>query len=512
MTAPASVTAYVSVRYAVEVDMSVSPSVGGALPEPVPGVATISVSPSVSAEASATTPRTMPEFDAIGAGATRTNGTTGSWNASWSHSATEGSAVLVVVAEYAQLGTPSVTAQYGGASMTNLGSRSSPVSNFVVTLFGITDVDGGTKTVQISSSASPGPMRTGAANSFSYIGVDSFRTSSTANGNASGGAAMPISISSGDGEMAFVAYGVFNSGNASAPSVTSFNGTQRYSQTASNSNSPGNAQRLFVGDMESDSTSVDMSANSNNYWAAIGVSMIGVTVQEAEPASATITVTPSVQAKGHWATPASVEMSVSPSLTIHGQQHHNPETTVFSSSGTWTAPDWLRAGIDFVDVIAVGGGGGGGGAGFGASNGGPGGASRADYETLPGSGVISNIVLAEGGYRGDTDTGGGGAGIGSGNHTYRGVLYEGSPEFNYDGDGIVPGGGGEGGNFFGAHAAGGGGGDWDDGTITYSGTSISVTVGARGSRGGGIALGHYGARGQVWVVARQKTLTQQLSS
>lgn len=182
--------------------------------------------------------------------------------------------------------------------------------------------------------------------------------------------------------------------------------------------------------------------------------------------------------------------------------YRDPETTPFTSSGTYTPPSWWRNGIDYLDIIIVSAGGAGGAYSFFTP--GRGGAAghwvTGTRQTLtsgsltitlgaPGAAVYggaggsaSPTRIYDGGTLVGQVTGGAGGGAGGGNgsnwnggspgnQTYEGETYVGGTESTPSNDGRVPGGGGAG------------------------AATSSVNAGN-------------GARSQVWIVARQNTAVQ----
>lgn len=145
------------------------------------------------------------------------------------------------------------------------------------------------------------------------------------------------------------------------------------------------------------------------------------------------------------------------------------ETTVLTTSGTWTPPAWAR----WVEAVCVGGGGGGGSGGtgslgtarFGGGGGGAGGVSRGRW---PVDGLTGGLVVAVGG-GGAMGTGVGGAGGGGASSTV-----------SLGGATILTGEGGKGGNGGGASSGLGGAGGAGLVRSNAGGDSSSVAVGEAG--------------------------------
>jgi hypothetical protein len=194
-----------------------------------------------------------------------------------------------------------------------------------------------------------------------------------------------------------------------------------------------------------------------------------------------------------------------------------PTVQTFTSSGTWTKPEGLRAVV--VEVVGAGGGGAGGvsstaagGAGgtssFGAHASATGGGGGIDGSGSPanaggagGSGASGDVNVAGSGGsggspNGSTDSNGGGAGGSS-------VLGGGARGGAGASTGGVYGGGGAGGGGVGASSAGGGGGGGGYARKRIAAASLSsteaVTVGAAGAAGTGGANGGAGAAGLIIV-------------
>ncbi|MFN3558198.1 MAG: DUF2793 domain-containing protein [Brevundimonas sp.] len=231
------------------------------------------------------------------------------------------------------------------------------------------------------------------------------------------------------------------------------------------------------------------------------------------------------------------------------------ETTIFSSDGSWTPPDWARS----VEVVAVAGGGGGGAGAFGASGGrhggGGGGAGGVSTAVWPadalaagltvvvgagGAGGVASIGAggsASGVYLGSTvllsATGGGGGGLGGASHGAAGLGGAGLPRSNAGGASSLtataeagrafdrpdaPGGGGGGGGLDASDVAHAGGAGGDGGalavralggaggvaTVGTAGTTAPLSAlhwaGGGGGGGGGVTAGagHPGGSAGAW--------------
>ena len=184
--------------------------------------------------------------------------------------------------------------------------------------------------------------------------------------------------------------------------------------------------------------------------------------------------------------------------------------TAFLTPGTstWTPPDWWRPGIDFMDVVTLGGGGSGGVGSFGAGR-----AGSVSRVTIPKASIGASadaVITGAAGAAGavNNTSASGSTGRSPGRKSFNGHLYVGgdpaSVGLGFPTPGKAPGGGSSGAYFSGAYGHGGGAGGWDSGTFQPNVTSLPVTV---GSGGVGVDTGIWkslnGGSGAVWITARQ---------
>jgi hypothetical protein len=418
-------------------------------------------------------------YDAVGAGATANSGSVSSL--SWSHTVgASATAVVVLVASY-ELGT--ISATFGGTTMTNLGSQSANNAGNTagaVVMFGLLNPPTGAQTVNVSFGGTLPIVAAG--NSTSYTGVGAF--SSVATGSGSTSTAMSQSVSSGTGQMALTAFAVMNGGSGGAGTIASFNQTQRYNASPADGSVAGVA--LAFGDAAGAATVSFTAADSAAHFSA----NIGVSLQQAVAPPPSTIPSPTYSANVPWLALSSETAGTSPSFA--------PQTTTYAQGAyTYTLPPWAA----HIDLVGIGGGGAGQGEqGWNLGQGGHAGTWNAVTLTVGNTGtqipIGNTIAVTVGagapannsyfldGATGGTTTfvwtdasstvhtltcaggvGGGGSGtaysgFGAGNETWNGVVYYGGGAAASGTGGNGPGGGGGGAPPFLFGAGGGAGGGW----------------------------------------------------
>jgi hypothetical protein len=181
------------------------------------------------------------------------------------------------------------------------------------------------------------------------------------------------------------------------------------------------------------------------------------------------------------------------------------DVQMFTTSDTWIPPTWWRKGVDYLDVVALGGGGSGGTGATGAGN-----AGSASSVNLTAAGY--RLVSGAGGAAGasGTTSAANSSGKSPGNRkTAAGrVITGGDPAsvvLGFPSAGKSPGGGSSGAYFGGLYAYGGGAGGWDVlNDAQPNVTNLAVTVGTGGT---GVNTGIWksldGGKGLVVMIARQ---------
>jgi hypothetical protein len=168
----------------------------------------------------------IPTYDATGAGANLNNQTLSPLTVTWSHTATAGANVFVDVfaASNANVGIASITATYGGTSMTQ--TATAPAFNFgLLAQFRLVAVPGGAQTVSVTATASSSAVNSLVGNSVSYLNVGSASTPTTVINQGANTALTQTAtgVSKGIVHQAFAGFTT-----SSAQSLSSYNQTQRY--------------------------------------------------------------------------------------------------------------------------------------------------------------------------------------------------------------------------------------------------------------------------------------------
>lgn len=415
-----------------------------------------------------TTP--APVFDAAS-----NSGTVNSW-APHTHTATAGATVLAFVRNT----VAPTTVTYGGVTMTYLGTAVTIASSTNVRVYALQNVAGGAKTV----------TQTGGTVSYlasvSYTGVGAIGTPVVAGSGATSSSLALTLPSAATTQIGVVMFSTSGTGN---PLTALTAGTNRTSDTQT---------YTFLGDGPG-ATSINFTAHSNTsaQWGGIGVTLGGVV-----PAAPS-TFTPGTTAN----TGYSSNVPWFAFSGVAGVSEHSPDTVAFLTAGagqTYTVPAWMQPGDKF-DIVVLSGGGGGnnvfaapGGMGgnwttitliygtnvplgtttFSVTVGGGGNGGNPGNPTGTNGGTSSVTISV---YGTITATGGVASANNSGNPNWGGNSFYGASPGNKLFDGI---------QYFGGGVAtvpsqdglvpGGGGGSW-------------------GTGGGGGS----GARGAVWITARQ---------
>lgn len=193
-------------------------------------------------------------FDAASAGGT------GGSSASWSHNA---NGAVLVPAMTTVIGTPTLSATYGGVAMTQLGSFAFSGTGSVLAIFGLLSPPSGPQTVVVTSTGGFAPSTLGS--SVSYKGVGSFGTPVT--NSAASSSSLSLTVPSALNRMAAQAFAVGGIGTG-ALTISAYNRTQRANPTLSN-------LALLQGDA-SGAASIPFTANTSrsSNWGGIGVDLI----------------------------------------------------------------------------------------------------------------------------------------------------------------------------------------------------------------------------------------------
>lgn len=187
--------------------MTVTPSVSASTR--VVGSVAMTVAPTVSASGSVTVP--APQFDAVGAGYNATGTPT------WSHTASQGADVFVLVASFdASYAPTSVT--YGATSMTNIGTANGQ-SNSVITLWHLQDAPSGSQTITATGASYS------VAQSVSFTNVSSVGAPVTSSASASTTASQ--SVSCGGNQIILHSFASYNNAFV-GETITETGGTNVY--------------------------------------------------------------------------------------------------------------------------------------------------------------------------------------------------------------------------------------------------------------------------------------------
>lgn len=173
-----------------------------------------------------------------------------------------GTAVVVAVQGATSLGTPTVSATYGGQAMTLLGTVAMGTAQ-TLALFGMLNPPSGPQTVTATCAGGFGPGASAVV--VSYKNVGSFGTPVT--NSASSGTGMSLSVPSAVDRMVAQAFAANAISGTGSLDISSYNRTQRATVPTSNRN-------LLVGDAAgASSVSFSATTSRSSVWAAIGVDL-----------------------------------------------------------------------------------------------------------------------------------------------------------------------------------------------------------------------------------------------
>lgn len=198
-------------------------------------------------------------FDAVGSA---TGFQSGSTPLTFTHTAGAGGGTVLVLATVD--GNTTVTATYGGTSMTLLGSKASDnvTSNGIVWLFGITGQTSGAHTVSIATTTG---FTSIIGNSISFTGASAFGTAVTNFGSSASATVTVTGTTSGN-----MVFGGAGSGTNGSTTFTS--GTSRFVDPQSGASGVGN---VFGGTIAAGGSVSITATISNDVWAMIGVEVQG---------------------------------------------------------------------------------------------------------------------------------------------------------------------------------------------------------------------------------------------
>lgn len=195
-------------------------------------------------------------LDSAGGGTTASGAT-----ASWSHTAL--GAVVVAVRAQSTFGAMTLSVDYGGTPMTQLGSSVSFHSLGQLALFGLLTPPGGSQTITVTTTGGAGVNIS--TSSVSYLNVSSFGTPAT---NASGGTSLSLAMSSATGRMVSQAFAANATSGTQGLNLSAYNATLRRTGLISNAN-------MIHGDsVGAASMNFSCVASRAANWAAIGVDLI----------------------------------------------------------------------------------------------------------------------------------------------------------------------------------------------------------------------------------------------
>lgn len=199
-------------------------------------------------------------FDAVGS-ATGFKSTTSPLT--FTHTAGAGGSVVLVEATVD--GNTTVTATYGGASMTLLGSKASDnvASNGIVWLFGITGQTSGAKSVSISTTTG---FTVILGNSISFTGASGFGAAVTNFGSSASATVTVTGTTSGN-----MVFGAGASGTQTG-GATFTSGTSRFVDPDNGGNGVGN---MFGGTIAAGGSVSVTATISNDVWAMVGAEVQG---------------------------------------------------------------------------------------------------------------------------------------------------------------------------------------------------------------------------------------------
>lgn len=223
----------------------------------------IDLSPQLPASPSGTV-----QYDATGTG--YGSGTTAaSLVATWSHTSSPNANAVVVMGSAAfsgtSPGTVTITATYGGVTMTSLKTQIFSGSTFSqMYMFGLINPPTGTQTVSVTVTCGSSSTIGLNGNSVSYTGVTSFGTAAS---NTASSASLSLSVSSASSQMVAQAFATNNL--ASSGDITAYNQSFRYTRTVTST-----SFALIVGDAPGASTVSFSGTTTSAPWASVGVPLI----------------------------------------------------------------------------------------------------------------------------------------------------------------------------------------------------------------------------------------------